>query len=168
MIGDLPRPASADQAVVVTRCAQRGTTLLEVAICVVIVAIAGTALMEFMGSGTRVNSVAANTVTGLNLARAGREWAATQTFATLQALCTTTKVCSPVIGGQGDPMVGYTGWSQEFSAHQVSATSLSRDTTSKTDTLRVTVTAKRNGVAVSSLDWLVCDQAAATQPAGAP
>ena len=145
-----------------------GTTLLEVAVCVAIVGIAITALMESMASGTSANSKAMDTTVGLNLARSGREWAGTQTYATLQALCTTTKVCSPVMGGQGDTMAGYAGWSQEISAHQVSATNLKLDTTAPTDTLRVTVTAKRNNLAVCNLDWLVSNQAAATQPVGAP
>ena len=142
--------------------------MLEVAVCVAIVGLAVSAMMQFMASGTQANRIATNTTIGLNLARAGREWAGTQSYATLQGLCTSTKVYSPVIGGQGDSMAGYTGWSQELTAHQVSATNLSQDTTAQTNSLRVTVTAKHNGSAICNLDWLVANQAAATQPVGTP
>ena len=145
-----------------------GTTLLEVAVCVIIVGISITALMESMASGTRANRIATDTTVGLNLVRSAREWAGTQSFANLQGLCTTTKVYSPVIGGQGDPMAGYTGWSQEISAREVSSTNLTQDATGPTNTLRLTITATRNGSAVSSLDWLVMNQAAATQPVATP
>lgn len=147
---------------------RRGTGMLDVAVTVAIVGTAIVAVLGFMGSGTAANGQAADLSTGVRLAKAGHEWAATKPYATVRSLIGAPKVCYSVIDGQGNPMPGYNGWSQEISARRVNTTNLSQDATTASDVLRVTVTARRGGIPVSSLEWLITDQIAATQPAVAP
>jgi hypothetical protein len=142
--------------------------LIEVAMATVLIGVAFVAVMQFMTTATVTNSASTDVSTGLNLARSGREWACTQPYADLSALHTSTKICSPVIDGQGNAMSGYPNCTQEISSQYVNPADLSKDSAADTNLLRITVQVKQNGQPISSQSWMVSNVPAATQPAGGP
>lgn len=167
-------PNTAEGAVGCARqSCRRGATLLEIAIVLVIVGVAITAMMEFMFSATRANSQLSQTALGLNYARAAQEWVASLSWSDLEDKLTgsTTATRSPdqefgtgttkLVDGKGNNLYAdpayqpQAGWSQAIWFTRVSSadlTSVLANQNDPTGVIKVVAQARFKGQPVCTLE----------------
>jgi type II secretory pathway pseudopilin PulG len=137
------------------------------AIVIVIVGVAGVALLTFMTSATRANTTISERAIALSIARAGHEWAASRTRSELDAWfqANPTGKTSELLGGSGIDLVdtdgsraaAYRGWSQQFIEEQVSEGDPMQTQSAPAHLLQITVKVSKGTAEQCSLTRLYSD-----------
>ncbi len=151
-----------------------GFTLIESALCTVIVGVGVVAMIQLMAAGTMSNSEGTELTTAINLANNVREISLGLPFADPQAPTTwATKestvaayddvldlddcTFSPPLDVRRQPISAYSNWSQVVTVQSVAQDNLTsvRPDTMAEATARVTCVIKHNNDEVYQLSWLV-------------
>ena len=131
-----------------------GTTLIEIAICIVIVGTGVAALMQFMASATNVNRINTQTSMAIQIARAGWETAVAQGFDVVKKW-TNGSVEAITASALLPPSAVYTRkiWAEGVGINDISGAAT--PIVDGTDTLRLNVEINANRVIVYKQSWLL-------------
>ena len=128
-----------------------GATLIEVALCTVIVGTGIAAAMEFMGSGTRVNKASAEQSLAIQIVRGAWEQTRLMPFPRLIALASKTKAerTTTVAGGYQ-----WTIEVRKVDLSNLTSTAIAAPNTAD-EYVRLVFTAAHHGNNVYKTDWIV-------------
>lgn len=138
---------------------QRGFTLIEVAICVVLLGIGILALLVATGSSTAVNGAGKDLSQAVFLAQEFREYCFNREIDTISSARH-----EPPINGLGNALSGYDGWAQNIRAWYMNPDDLSMIGTDdpsqpnyidESDIKYIECDIERNGQRVFSTGWFV-------------
>lgn len=142
---------------------RHGTSLIEVAFATAIVGLGVTALISFFAGVTRTNVALSEQTTGMSIARAAHEWAASKTFDELTgAFAASNPIVpsEPLGAGAGalydsQRALTYAGLTQQLSMRRVQEANLSAaDSTGTSRIVEVTVTVMKNKAQICAVKKL--------------
>lgn len=131
-----------------------GTTLIEIAICIVIVGTGVAALMQFMASATNVNRINTQTSMAIQYARAGWETAVAQGFGNvIKWTDGSTEAIKASALSPASAVYTRKIWAEGVSINDLNGAA--ETIVDGTDTLRVNVEISANKVLVYKQSWLL-------------
>ena len=156
------------------RCHQRGFTLLETAMAMVIIALAVAGMLQLLAAGTQSNLAASELTIGVNLTNNIREIASNLPYqdptnpnsvnTTHGSISSATDIWglnganqSPPVDCRGQTIATYSNWTQKISVQTVSATNADLAqpvNNSSVPTARISVTILHLGKPVYQTSWM--------------
>jgi prepilin-type N-terminal cleavage/methylation domain-containing protein len=130
----------------------RGFTLLEAMLTMVIIGIGVTATLQLLAAGTTCNIEAAQSTMAVNLARNVRELTLKLPYADVRAM--NGQTFDTPVDSRGEQIEGFEGWSQRVVVQPVSFDGLTTNTVeADPEAVRVTVEVVYNGAPVGEARW---------------
>lgn len=130
-----------------------GFTLVEVMIAIILIGIAVAGIVAASGNLTRLNGAGVELSTAEFLLEQVRERTSLMSFSSVNSL--NGKIYSPPEDSQGQPLTGYSGYTQQITVEYVTENDLSQiDATSTSDFKRISVNVLYDGALISSGSWI--------------
>jgi len=133
---------------------RHGFTLIEVALCTIIVGVGVCAMMQFFAAGTLANGQSTQLTTAVQLSSALHEATLRLPFADVLALDGQTY--SPPHDGAGNAIAALgSDWAQKLTVDDVNLSDLATPTATPQPTVRVSVTITRHNAPVYTTAWII-------------